>query len=231
MKYFLFLICLTLNAVAQDIQSLDAETFSFAISNTPSAQLVDLRGTKPFEIGHIKKAISIDYESDEFQALIESKTNKVNPIFIYDQTGKAGKNACLFLKEIGFREVYFLEGGFTHWTSSSKPYVSSKRSQTAIASFTKNDVLKIVSTNDKVLLFLQEPNCKACKIMEPIIIRNTGVVLEIKMLKIDASKELTITEFFNAKDSPTMIYFKNGKQVWKHSGEISENDLQTVLFK
>jgi rhodanese-related sulfurtransferase len=231
MKYFLLTFCLTLQAIGQDIQSLDAKTFSFALMNNPSAQLIDLRVTKAFEEGHIKKAISIDYENDEFQSLIDSKADKFKTLFIYDQTGKTGKNACLFLKEIGYREVYYLEGGFTNWTSSSKPYVYSKNNSKAIASFTKKDLQNIVSANDKVFLFLHAPYCKQCQIMEPIISRNTGDAYGIKMLKIDASKELTITEYFNAKDKPTMIYFKNGRQVWKYSGEISENDLRYVLFQ
>lgn len=231
MRYFLILILFVIRAQAQDIQSLDSETFAFALRHDPNAQLVDLRSQNAFDEGHIKKAISAPYENDNFENLAKKLIEKNRTLFLYCQTGTEGRNASIFLKDLGYREVYFLDGGFTQWTASSKPYVSSRSTNSAIASYTVDDINKALANSDKVLIFLEAPLCKQCKSMEPILLRNVGISKGIKFLKIDINKELAIAEHFKAKETPTYIYFKNGKQIWKYSGELLEKDLQAVLFQ
>lgn len=215
----------------QEIQSLDTETFAFALRHDPTVQVIDLRNPEAFDEGHIKKAISAPYDNDNFQTLAQKIIQKDRTLFLYCQTGSEGRNASIFLKDLGYNEVYFLDSGFTNWTSSSKPYVCSRNNNKPIALYRVGDINKTIENNEKVFLFLNAPWCKHCKVMEPIISRNTGINTGIKMLKIDISKERVIAEHFRANETPTLIYFQNGKQVWKYSGEILEKDLRAILFQ
>jgi thioredoxin 1 len=231
MRYFFILFLFAIQTKAQDIQRLDSETFAFALRQDPNVQLVDLRSQDAFDEGHIKNAVSAPYENDNFENLAQKLIDKTRTLFLYCQTGTEGRNASIFLKDLGFKEVYFLDGGFTQWTASSKPYVSSGRNNHPIVTFTVDDLNRAVASSRKLFLFLEAPMCKPCKAMESMIQKNTGTHNGIKLLKLDISKEIAIAEYFNAKETPTFIYFKNGRQLWKYSGEIFEKDLQAVLFQ
>ncbi|WP_341227498.1 rhodanese-like domain-containing protein [uncultured Arcticibacterium sp.] len=231
MKYSIVLLLLSLSSFGQDLTGLNPSIFQKAFKENPSASLLDLRSEDLFHRGHIKKAINLDYGRVDFDELMTSKFDKKQALFLYSSTTIDAKNASIFLKGLGFQEVYYLSGGFSNWTASSKPYVSSRLDTKPIAAFTLENLMQAINTDDKVFVFLSAPWCSHCKVMEPIIRKNTGNKSGIKLLKIDASKELAITEHFKATETPTFIYFNKGKQVWRYSGEIEENELQKVLFR
>ncbi len=227
------IVCLLLflsnSLFSQSLKGLDATTFQLALKHNPDAQLVDIRPSDSFAEGHIKRALSLNYDNAVFEELAKAKLNTARPVYLYCQTGTKSKNAALFLKGLSFKEVHYLENGFTGWTSSSRPYVSSLKTTKPNAYFTLNDLSKVLTSNKEVFIFLHAPWCGHCKVMEPVIRRNTGYGTAIKMLKIDISKEAVIAEHFDASETPTMLLFQNGKQVWKYTGEIEEEKLQKVL--
>ncbi|MFT5886627.1 MAG: thioredoxin 1 [Arcticibacterium sp.] len=226
-----FFLILSNSVFSQSMQGLDASTFQLAVKLNPHAQLVDIRMSKAYTEGHIKGALSLVYEDANFEEMAYTKIDKKRPVYLYCQTGTESKNAVIFLKELGFEEVHYLDKGFTRWTSSSKPYVSLLKTTKPIASFTLDDLNRVLDNNQEVFLFLYAPGCSDCKVMEPIIRRNTGMETPTKLLEIDMSKEKAIAEHFNASETPTMLLFRNGRQIWKYTGQITEENLQVVLHK
>lgn len=78
------------------------------------AQLIDVRTPKEYTSGHIENAINIDYYSSDFKSkLAELDRNK--PVLVYCKTENRTRETAKILKELGFNEVYTLEGGFTLW--------------------------------------------------------------------------------------------------------------------
>jgi len=65
----------------QEIQSLDTETFAFALRHDPTVQVIDLRNPEAFDEGHIKKAISAPYDNDNFQTLAQKNNSKRQDAF------------------------------------------------------------------------------------------------------------------------------------------------------
>ncbi|ESU29083.1 thioredoxin [Flavobacterium limnosediminis JC2902] len=51
----------------------------------------------------------------------------------------------------------------------------------------------------------------------------------ISVIKIDVDKNQAIAAQFQVRGVPTMLLFKNGKQVWRQSGVLSKNDLISVI--
>ncbi|KPM49914.1 rhodanese-like domain-containing protein [Jiulongibacter sediminis] len=235
LKSFLFLFVLiqviAFRAKAQDLYGLSPDLFQQSLRNSTDPQLIDLREEEEFRKAHIRNAQFIDYAQKDFKNMVTTKLQKTEPVYLYCFTGTVAKNAMLYLKDLGFQEVYYLYGGLTGWISQSKPYVSQIQSTKPIAALTNQDLDKIISRNQNVFIFLSAPWCKYCKIMEPIVKKNTGDLYDIKLVKIDGSKELSIAERFHLTDTPTFVYFQNGKQVWRYSGQISEDKLQDVLFR
>ena len=71
--------------------------------------------------------------------------------------------------------------------------------------------------------------CGPCKSLAPILDQlksKKGQALRI--LKIDLDKNPTIADQLGIRGVPTLIYYKNGKQIWRKSGVIPLPELVTL---
>jgi rhodanese-related sulfurtransferase len=97
----------------------------FKLTNSGSAQLIDVRTPKEFKQGHLNRAKNIDFSSSNFFKDI-SLLDKEKPVFIYCHSGgRSGKSVNDFLNA-GFTEVYDLKGGIVNWKSEGLPIVTDK---------------------------------------------------------------------------------------------------------
>jgi len=72
--------------------------------------------------------------------------------------------------------------------------------------------------------------CSPCKMQSPILKEVANELGDrIKVIKIDVDQNNEIASRYNIQSVPTLIMFKNGKQIWRQSGVISKNQLYTVL--
>jgi rhodanese-related sulfurtransferase len=46
--------------------------------------------------------------------------NKNKPVAIYCRSGRRSASALIILKEMGFKDIYDLEGGFLNWQAVPK---------------------------------------------------------------------------------------------------------------
>jgi rhodanese-related sulfurtransferase len=78
-------------------------------------QLVDVRTAAEFNTGHIAGAVNIDF----FQPVIFDEKfanfNKKEPVYIYCRSGNRSISAARKLLQMGFNEVYDLQGGYLNW--------------------------------------------------------------------------------------------------------------------
>ena len=72
--------------------------------------------------------------------------------------------------------------------------------------------------------------CSPCKIQSPIL-KEVAAELgdRIRVIKIDVDQNNEIAGKYNIQSVPTLIVFKNGKQVWRQSGVVSKKQLYDVL--
>ena len=71
--------------------------------------------------------------------------------------------------------------------------------------------------------------CGPCKTLAPILDQlksKKGQALRI--LKIDVDKNPAIADQLGIRGVPTLIYYKNGKQIWRQSGVIPLPELVTL---
>ena len=71
--------------------------------------------------------------------------------------------------------------------------------------------------------------CGPCKTLAPILDQlksKKGQALRI--LKIDVDKNPAIADQLGIRGVPTLIYYKNGKQIWRKSGVIPLPELVTL---
>jgi rhodanese-related sulfurtransferase len=85
--------------------------------------LVDVRTAEEFAEGHIKGAINIDYLAENFSIEIQ-ELELESPVLLYCRSGNRSSKAMKTMKELGFKEVYNLEGGIKGWISENNPVIT-----------------------------------------------------------------------------------------------------------
>jgi len=87
----------------------------------------------------------------------------------------------------------------------------------------------IINGDKLVLVDFFATWCHPCKMMEPIL-KEVAKELEdkVRVLKIDVDKNIDVADFYGIRSIPTLILFKSGQAVWRHSGYI---DKKAILIK
>lgn len=109
---------LSLKCTADAQNKISAADFEAKIKNQ-KAQLIDVRTPAEFAAGHLKNARNINYAADNFPEEM-AKLDKTKAVYIYCAAGGRSGKAVPVLTQIGFKEVFDLEGGITAWKSAGK---------------------------------------------------------------------------------------------------------------
>lgn len=119
MNKFLFIVSLFLFSCSNNTK-LNAEKFLEGI-NSSKINLIDVRTYDEFASGHIPNAINIDFKNfTEFQENI-NLIEKDKLTYIYCLSGGRSAIAYSYLKEIGFNNLYELDGGILDWRKNKFP--------------------------------------------------------------------------------------------------------------
>lgn len=89
---------------------------------------------------------------------------------------------------------------------------------------------EILRTEPLVLVDFTAEWCGPCKMLKPVLDdlkSETGDKLMI--LKLDVDKNPEASAAYNIQGVPTLILFKNGKNVWRNSGVLPLNFLKSKI--
>lgn len=90
---------------------------------------------------------------------------------------------------------------------------------------------QIINSDRPVLVDFHAEWCGPCKAMNPSITEvGKQVQGKARVLKLDVDKNRQMSIQYNVNAVPTLIIFKNGKPVWRHSGMIDKNSLLNTLL-
>jgi rhodanese-related sulfurtransferase len=101
---------------------LPPKTFAQKIESSQPKVLIDVRTPDEYAQGHIKDAINIDWDGDQFNAETD-KLDKSTPVYVYCYAGGRSSSAAKALQKKGFKEVYDLKGGMEAWREAGLPEV------------------------------------------------------------------------------------------------------------
>ena len=88
----------------------------------------------------------------------------------------------------------------------------------------------LITSNIPVLVDFFAEWCGPCKAMKPILEVLKGIKGEkVRIVKVDVDKHKEIAAYYQIQSVPTLMIFKNGKQLWRQSGVMRANDLSTIL--
>ena len=96
----------------------------------------------------------------------------------------------------------------------------------------KSNFNDIINADTPVLIDFFADWCGPCKILSTILkevkkeLGNT-----IKVIKIDVDNNQPLAAKYKVKGVPTILLFKNGKQLWRQSGVLQKKEIITIINK
>lgn len=109
-------------ANAQTVKTVAAADFEKKAAAVKDKIILDVRTAEEYKEGHLPGASQIDYYGTDFKSQV-SKLDKSKPIFVYCKGGGRSASSCEILKDLGFKEVYNLQGGITDWKKAGKAVI------------------------------------------------------------------------------------------------------------
>ncbi|WP_282056448.1 thioredoxin [Maribacter luteus] len=88
----------------------------------------------------------------------------------------------------------------------------------------------IINSDTPVLVDFFADWCGPCKMLSPIL-KDVKSELgdSIKIVKIDVDKNPSTASKYQVRGVPTMLLFKNGKQLWRQSGVLQKKDIIQII--
>ncbi len=89
---------------------------------------------------------------------------------------------------------------------------------------------ELIQSEKPVLVDFFATWCGPCQQLGPILKEVKDELGDnVSILKIDVDKNQQLAVQYQVRGVPTMLLFKNGKQVWRQSGLVFKNDLVRVI--
>ena len=94
----------------------------------------------------------------------------------------------------------------------------------------KSNFKDIINSEIPVLVDFFAEWCGPCKTLAPILEQVKEELTDgIKVVKIDVDKNQPLAAQYHVRGVPTMLLFKNGKQVWRQSGVLQKNEIVKII--
>lgn len=226
-KIIPFLLCLLFISCngqsKKEVKSIKPEEFSQKIASTSNPQILDVRSPKEYSDQHLDNAVNINWNSDDFDTKVAG-LDKSKPIFVYCLSGGRSSKASGKLAELGFKEIYEMDGGMVKWNASGL----AKKSNGTIG-MTLAEYEKLLVSDKKVLINFYADWCAPCVKMKPYITKMQKELKDVTIIRLDADANKTLLTELRIEELPTLLLYENREVKWGHSGFISEEDLTKKL--
>ena len=110
------IILIRLLQTSKNIKLIEVKEFAEKLKTTQNPQILDVRTPAEFTAAHIENATNMDWLGDSFVVDAE-KLDKTKPVYVYCKSGNRSKKATAKLEELGFKNIYELDGGFMKWSA------------------------------------------------------------------------------------------------------------------
>lgn len=206
------------------VSTIDGTSYAEKLAKTQNPQLIDVRTPEEFSVEHLENASNINWNGNDFVEKV-AKLDKSKPVFVYCKVGGRSSQAATKLSELGFKEIYNLDGGIMKWTG--KKTIDSTAKPTGMNSL---EFEKLINSDQKVIINFSAKWCAPCKKMAPYLIKMQEELKgKISLIRLDADENKSLLEAMKLDELPVILIYENGKKTWQHLGYLSEEDLRKKL--
>jgi len=201
------------------------------IASASNITILDVRTSQERAHGYINNSTHIDFYDDSFLDKV-NLLNKENPIYIYCKVGGRSTKVSEKITELGFKEIYNLEGGFISWAGHNLPFEFNleNKSENLSQGFTKAYIDSILSLKTNTLIYISTKWCAPCKEMNPIVERlEEKLSNHLQVITIDLDNNYFVKEMYNISSIPLFVLYKNSEEVWRKNGIIAYSDIAEKL--
>lgn len=93
----------------------------------------------------------------------------------------------------------------------------------------KGKFAELINSEQLVLIDFSAEWCGPCKMLAPILKQVKDELGDtLKIVKIDVDRNQTLANTFQVRGVPTLMFFKNGEQLWRQSGVLQKIDIVKV---
>ncbi len=208
----------------EKIKTIEGLLFEEKILSKKNSQLIDVRSPEEYTVEHLENAKNINWNGDDFVSNAE-KLDKSKPVFVYCKVGGRSIQAANKLSELGFTEIYNLDGGIMKWKGKKTSNSTVKPTGINSAEFDK-----LINSDQKVIINFSAKWCEPCKKMKPYLLKLQEELKDkTSLIMLDADENKTLLESMKITGLPLILIYENGKEVWKNIGFLSEENLRKRL--
>jgi len=223
----LLLFASSCNINGQKYQTLSVADFDKKI-HEGNVQLVDVRTPEEYAEKHLKDAVNINFNGDDFVDMI-TKLDKTKPVLVYCLSGGRSTKAAALISKKGYTQVFNLDGGILAWSAAGQP-VEAAAGSGAPKGLNMDSYLALVKSDKLVLVDFNAVWCGPCKILRPtldkIAAKNKSKLI---LTPIDVDQNPQLADAMHISGIPLMIMYKNGKEVWRTLGLADEGTIEDAI--
>lgn len=207
---------------------ISVDEFEQKLNSNKNAQLVDVRTPEEYTKGFVKGAKNINWNGDNFETEI-NKLDKNKAVFVYCLGGGRSGEAAAKMKELGFKEIYDMQGGMMAWNGAGKTVVTTNTSVEK-PGMSNEDYNKRIKSEKLILVDFNAPWCVPCKKMAPML-EELSKEQQNKMLllKINADENKELAKSLKIEELPVLILYKDQKIVWRKVGLTEKAEILKAL--
>jgi rhodanese-related sulfurtransferase len=106
--------------IFRNVTVAEADSLIKANNGVRCFAVLDVRTQTEFEQGRIPSAIKYDFNSGEFQTILDM-LDKHTAYLVYCRSGNRSAKAAELMRDRGFSAVYNMLGGFNDWKAANLP--------------------------------------------------------------------------------------------------------------
>jgi thioredoxin len=207
--------------------SLSVLAFAAKIKDLSNETILDVRTPEEYAKGHLVEAKNINWKDANFASAVD-QMDKSKPVFVYCLSGMRSAAAASKMREMGFKEVYELEGGIVKWRAANLPEATD--GATKPEGMSKEQFAQLIDSDKLVLVDFYADWCEPCKRMEPYLKEISADMKDkVQVIRINADDNQALCKSLGVDALPVLQLYKNKTLNWSNVGFIEKGDVVKQL--